>query len=163
MGIEANAYRGGESFPLREALRGAKPLHRLTVGSVVQADTVVAVRLDRLVYFALSIFWKAAACQWSCYDHLSQLELGLYAEHIRRFLFQGEPLPKNVALVVNVSGNSNPHVCALYPYESRAAGARQHRFAIPGLAPSQGDRDCEFAGVFPSTKGLGQIRLLRFR
>jgi hypothetical protein len=131
--VLANAFRGGVEFPLRQALRDGTPAATLPSFKLFVADQLPSVDLDRIIHFALSVFWKASAANWSSLDHTSRLNLGPYAEHIRRFLLNEGPFPKKTALIVSVAGSDNPPLVSIFPYSGRSGSTRQHRFSIPGM------------------------------
>ena len=135
--VLANAYRGGSRFKLRSALRAAvdegRPNIPLEHARIVLAKDVRGIDMDKLVYFAASIFWRAAAHRWRQIDRHIQIEIGPYQEHLRRFLLGREIFPENAALVISVADDASPHMSAVYPYSGRAGGMRQHRFSMPGM------------------------------
>jgi hypothetical protein len=129
-----NAYRGGDAFPMRGALSQAHPLVRLSDALLLDVATAPDFQLPKLIHFAAGIFWKAAARNWHALDHDSQLEFGPYEERFRRYLLGYDPFPERAALIVNVSGNPKPLICALFPYfGGRITGTSQYRMALPGL------------------------------
>ncbi len=132
--VLAHAYRGTDSFPMRAALATAPSIMKLSQASLIDARPIPQISLDKLVYFAASVFWRAGACRWRAVDHYKQEFLGPYQEKLRRFLLGQEAFPDRAALLINVSGNVKPHLGAIYPYSGRVNGTWQHRFAIPGLA-----------------------------
>ncbi len=129
-----NAYRGGDSFPMRDALAQAQLIFRLRDSGFLDVSTVPEFQLSKLVYFAAGIFWKAAARQWWSVDHDTQLGFGPYEDRFRRYLLGEDAFPERAALLINVSGNPKPLICAMFPYcGGRIAGTWQYRMALPGL------------------------------
>jgi hypothetical protein len=130
-----NSFRGGEIFPLREALVSVPPVYTLTQARIIQARSLPAIDMSKLIHFATSIFWKASAREWWALDHSTQLDFGPYNERFRRFILGEQPFPDRAALLINISGNPIPHIGAIYPYGgSRVQGTKQYRFAVPGMA-----------------------------
>lgn len=130
-----NAYRGKSTFPLRDAISQAPVILSLSQTHRINAKSFPTVDLEKLIYFGASIFWKASARQWWALDHPTQLEFGLYEDCLGQFLLGKRPFPERASLLINLSGNPNPHVGAIYPYGGgRVQGTRQYRFAIPGIA-----------------------------
>lgn len=130
-----NSYRGGQTFPLQEALVDAPAVYTLTQAKIIDARSLPPIDMPKLVYFAASIFWKASARQWWAIDHPTQLDFGPYGQRFRQFLLGEQPFPDRAALLINISGNPDPHIGAIYPYGGgRVQGTRQYRFAIPGMA-----------------------------
>jgi hypothetical protein len=106
----------------------------LSQASIIDGKPVVGVDLDQLIYFAVSVFWRAGARKWDALDHSTQISLGPYQEQLRKFLLGQEPFPDRAALLVNVTTNVTPQLSATFPYSDRANGVRQHRFSLPGMA-----------------------------
>jgi hypothetical protein len=133
-----NAYRGGVAFPLRDVLMNVSPLGMLSQGKMIDASSLPKISISKLVYFATSVFWKASGREWRGLDHPVKLDFGPYEQQFRHFLLGKGPFPDRAALLISVSGNSKPHVVAIYPYGGKPLndmrGARQYRFAIPGMA-----------------------------
>ena len=130
-----NSYRGGHEFPLRAALSGVTPTYTLTQAEIIDARTVRGIDISKIVYFAVSVFWKASARRWRAMDHATQLDFGPYEKSFRKFLLGEQRFPDQAAMIVSVSGNPSPHTGAIYPYGGgRINGTRQYRFAIPGMA-----------------------------
>jgi hypothetical protein len=119
---------------MQAALVGVRPIVKLSQVSLIDVRQIPDISLEKLVYFATSVFWRAGACRWRAVDHDMRQDLGPYQEKFRRFLLGQEAFPERAALIVNVSGNTKPHLGAIYPYSGRVSGTWQHRFGIPGLA-----------------------------
>lgn len=134
----ANTYRGSGKFPLQAALQAAsrdgRPLIPLQQATIVPAAATPGIELPKLLYFAASVFWRAAAHSWNQIDRRIQIALGPYEERLRCFLLAEEPFPDNAALLINVGDEASPNMSAIYPYSDRVRGVWQHRFAIPGMA-----------------------------
>ncbi len=130
-----NTYRGKPVFPLRDTLLNAPPVCGLQGARIIDGGSLPQIQMDKLVYFALSVFWKASARRWWGVDHQTQLKLGPYETELHKFLLGQRKLSNRVALIINVSANPEPHVGAIYPYggDGRVQGTRQYRFAIPGM------------------------------
>jgi hypothetical protein len=62
--VLANALHSSGSFNLRDAFRAAKPFVTLE-GSIAYSGHTPGVDLDKLVYFAASIFWRTSVGKWT--------------------------------------------------------------------------------------------------
>jgi hypothetical protein len=58
------AHQVGRGFRLQEALLRLEPRMRLATGRICYAEDGPAIDWKKLAYFALSIFWRAAADSW---------------------------------------------------------------------------------------------------
>ncbi|HTS49949.1 MAG TPA: hypothetical protein VMH05_18500 [Bryobacteraceae bacterium] len=130
-----NAYRGGASFPMRDALASASQVVQLSEAKFFDVSLNENFQLQKLICFFVGIFWKAAAREWTSVDHKTQLDFGPYEEGFRSYLMGAAEFPERAALVINLSGNAKPLICALYPYGGgHIEGTRQYRVALPGMA-----------------------------
>jgi hypothetical protein len=94
--------------------------------------------LARFVYFAISIFWRAAAHEWPAIlgQRPVRLTLGPYEERLRQFLLGEATFPNDVVLLVRVSSTdeegSNEHV--VFPFlKNNKSGSKQYMFCVPGV------------------------------
>jgi hypothetical protein len=66
------------------------------------------VDLDKLVYFAASVFWRGALSGWRIgRGRPTRLSFGPYEEGLRRFLHGEAPFPEHVLLVISLSDKQN--------------------------------------------------------
>lgn len=90
---------------------------------------------ESLSYFAASVFWRAAAHEWSAIlgHHPERLRLGPYEEQLRRYLSGVDVFPAHATIVVTVSTVSNDELI-IFPYQrKRVSGETQYGFMIPGI------------------------------
>ena len=136
--VLANALHPSGSFHLRDALRAAKPFVTLEA-SVAYSGHTSGVDLDKLVYFAASMFWRTSVGMWTLADRWfgrdGKMNLGSrYSEEVRLYLLGKAPFPRNAVSVVYVSDEDAPHASVTF-----AAGGRQkeghcsYSFQLPGL------------------------------
>jgi hypothetical protein len=136
--VIANAFHRSGSFYLRDALMACVPFVKLHE-SVAYSGKTPGVDLDKLVYFAASVFWRTSVGKWALADRWSgrdgKMDLGpRYSEELRLFLLGEAPFPSNAVLVVYVSDAAAPSASVTF-----AAGGRQkegyssYSFQIPGL------------------------------
>ena len=97
----------------------------------------VASTYKKLVYFASSVFWRAAVHRWRLDDHeLSRPTIGpKYEAELRSFLQGQQGFPKNAAIWVVVSASKITRSAMLFPYrEQKTSEYWQYKFTIPGIA-----------------------------
>ena len=89
-----------------------------------------------LVYFAMSVFWRAAAHTWKLKEEECHIELGPYTESIGLFLMDQGPVPGHTALITHLAPPNNARPIAHFPTQpGRAAdGYRTFEFLIPGVS-----------------------------
>jgi hypothetical protein len=91
----------GTRFPLLDTLRKAVAVRAPGVDMEFFAKTATpSIDREKLVYFALSVFWRASVHDWN-HDGTRIIDLGKqYQEEFRRYLLGTGPFPPN--LCVNV-------------------------------------------------------------
>lgn len=84
----------------------------------------VGIDVDRLGYFALSVFWRAGAHVWNVGfgQKSTKLDLGADEEPIRLFLLGDGPLPRDLVLISTVCTDASSQGTLMTP------GRRQGRF-----------------------------------
>ncbi len=93
----------GKRFPLLERLRVAHPDYTFQE-ALVFSGSAVGIDTDKLAYFALSVFWRAAVHRWEMpFGGLTQaVSLGSLEESIRKFLLEQSALPSEVTVMATV-------------------------------------------------------------
>lgn len=93
-----NCYRGKGRFRLRTEVRSRKPLES-ELG--IEAYSTSEEELAHLVYFCLSVVWRASLCDWPHRGrNYESIDLGPYQEEIRKFLNDEGEIPTGVALTI---------------------------------------------------------------
>ena len=131
--VLANCYRADKSFRIQEALQATSPKYENNGVKVYSGSNVPGISSDRLVYFAASIFWRAAVHTWRHENKFHHMELGPYEECFRRFLLEEGQFPEHALLAIRVSGLDTLHEIMLLPVSITESGYHKHIFRIPGL------------------------------
>lgn len=126
----------GSRFPLREALTRLGP-SKMAVGiTSFNVSGKSDFDLGKLLYFGLSIFWRAAVHGWTNSDDeiLEEVKLGTHEEALRLFLLGSGPLPsRNMVLTLDVWAEVQV-LPALHPVVSEQhVGFERFWFYVPGL------------------------------
>jgi len=110
----------GGGFPLYEMLLAEGILEHsergLSVYSTVKSPQLQA---EKLVHFGLGLFWKAAVHSWRGDKTDSLIDLGPFAETIRRWLHGEDGFPSNVYLTTILAHPENALAELREPYETR--------------------------------------------
>lgn len=137
--VAENCWQADGSFPIREILQAVKPAHVQRDGlQFHEAAGIDGIDVAQIVYFAASVFWRAAAHQFGPIlgTQPQQLVLGPYEDTLRAFLLGNGTLPKNVALIVTISSETDEgaNELALFPFlRNKKSGATEYAFVIPGI------------------------------
>lgn len=125
------ARRTGE-FRLREVLRGTEPTDRREAIAIYSVATLPNVRIDQMIYFAVSVFWRAAAREWGAKNY--RIHLGSkYQEQFRCYLLGEAELPAAIRLFIHVWNDDKIHFMSVFPCSERIDSVWRHKFVIPGL------------------------------
>jgi hypothetical protein len=133
--VMKNCYRGQGHFALRDAVLQ----HRATVimkeGSVgFRSADMPEIDMSKLIYFGMSVFWRAGAHTWKIHDRTVSLELGPYLEPIRAYLLGGSFPEEHVELYVRISTLHEDCKRLSEPASIGRNGYRNHNFYMAGLA-----------------------------
>ena len=96
-------------------------------------SAIPEVNKEALMYFAASMFWRAAIYPWKS-DGTYPVRLGPYEDAYRRYLLGEADFPTNSTLSVILRKKSVISHLSFEPVGGRIGGAHVHRFPMPGLA-----------------------------
>lgn len=130
-------FRGENSFKLLSMLDACTPVATKPECTVYAVADVADFRVEDLTYFALSVFWRAAATQWSLDGHsLERLEFGSpYMSDFGNYLLGKAGFPVNVALHIEVCDDPTIATTTLItPAGANDDGFHRYGFMVPGVA-----------------------------
>ena len=132
----ANRFHWPNSFPLQDELKSAQRVQRLGSGVIVRTGELSGIKTKQIVYFAASVFWRAAVHTWEgAHGGEHVLKLGSkYTEQLRLFLMSEAEFPVNAVLLVKVFSQRTEFANSMvFPYGERRNGCHLHRFIVPGI------------------------------
>ena len=102
--VLANYSRADGSFRLRDVLKAVEPIYSHDDFALYSTDKVQEIDREALIYFAASIFWRAAVRTWKLLPYSSgiHITLGPYEKPLRRYLLHELPFPDNMAIYVRI-------------------------------------------------------------
>ena len=84
-----------EGFKLQHALLDVQPIAASETFACYSTVGVQGIDMDALVYFGMSIFWRASTHRWkNASGPMEGIDLGPFEESLRQFLLGG-PFPEN--------------------------------------------------------------------
>jgi hypothetical protein len=127
--------------PLYEVISKQKPYVGLLGDELIIYKTLGLPEFEKqkLVHFAMGVFFKSAAYQWRMAGIAHGIDLGPYLESVRRFVLGESEFPERLALWFVITPPTAPFWTILPPhlYSSRARLSKQgfhmFSFCIPGL------------------------------
>ena len=132
--VMAKCSRGAEGFALREFLLTAEPCATHKNMRAYDASLIPEMDCDKLIFFAMSVFWRAGATTWPYGRKSIHIDLGSFLEPIGLFLLGGA-FPEKMLLDVEVSSWKDYRISdrIALPESTNQQGFWSHHFMIPGL------------------------------
>jgi hypothetical protein len=134
--VLANIPRNyGENFPILEALNAEVAILEDGGTKAYAGAKVKFLDMEKIVYFAMSVFWRGAVHVWesSLHSQAPDVHLCAYEEPIRQFLLGSSPLPDDVSLTVFVCPNGSVLNAMLVPWEAPLPECSRYFFYVSGL------------------------------
>jgi len=159
-----------DGFPLQKAVAKATPILAGDEMAGYAGADIPEIDVEKLVYFGLSIFWRAAIHRWKTTDAnklTKRIWLGPYEEPIRRFLLGEGAFPDHAVILVSIWPYTKPPAPIIFhtPVTENQGAFHSHLFCIPGLdfklalgkrMPEKLRRICSYRSpekmIFASTK-----------
>ena len=127
--MTANGYHADGSFPLRHAALKKGASFRGEEGTFIyETRGNLAIKMDQLVYFCMSVFWRAGAHTWRLGKDTIHLELGPYREPLRLFLLNEGSLPDELCLIVRMASVGHFGRTLGLPISEKHGAFRGHHF-----------------------------------
>lgn len=142
---EDNLNKGGETWllPLLSQYKGPFPFYDLLTRlppDVVDGDAAgyaaaknTDIDCDKLIHFAMGVFWKAAVHSWSGSRTETMIDLGPYAEPIRRFLRSETGFPDHMSLTIGVLPPPAQLISFHNPYRGSSKKWHNFLFYVSGI------------------------------
>ena len=133
--VLAKRYRSDGSFPLRDLLQAATPVDSNGTSSVFDARSVTGVDVDRLLYFAASIFWRAGIANWAT-KFADAPKIDLRPEIMAKFadyLLGNGAFPGETSLNVWVASDAQPQRAIISPSKAQETPFVRYEAHIPGM------------------------------
>ncbi len=120
-------------FPLHDMLVKQAPYQ--TDGEIKIYATALnpEIQADKLIHFAMGIFFKAAVHRWSGTRTEMWINLGPYTEPLRRFLLGETVFPARMCLTAAVLPSPTRAIWYCQPYRDSTDGRFSYRFNACGI------------------------------
>jgi hypothetical protein len=129
-----NAWHSPDDFPLHEGLSASKPIAENSDVRIYLARDVPELKIEQVVYFGASVFWRAAVRRWSRTPG-DYIELGKYEPPLRRYLLGEQRFPEDMVLTVMLSASKDVTTNRIMslPWLAGRTPYHKFRFDIPGI------------------------------
>jgi hypothetical protein len=128
-----NYCRKSGDFPIQEAMLKQTPSALYGTIPYYRAGLINRIDIDKLIYFALSVFWRASAHEWRFVDCSYKLQLEEHEEQIRQYLLDQASIPDNMVLPIIISPSTSPQNGVMFPHTFQHSPYCGHGFSIPGM------------------------------
>ena len=126
--------RNAEGFRLKELLDAAEPVASNGL-KVYSASEIPEIDIEKLAYFAVSVFWRGAIHYWSFgKQKIKRLYLGSYTEELRRYLLKEEEVPKHSVIWISVITEPKLWNSFVAPYGERLEQCYRYKFHFLGIS-----------------------------
>lgn len=121
------------TFPLFDLLSARPPDYDEDGVKIFFANRDPEIKVEKLLHFAMGIFWKASVHSWTAASKAPRIELGPYSNEIGGWLREQRQFPKHVYLSLAVATPKAAQITLLEPYRTVATGWHSYMFHVPGL------------------------------
>ena len=122
------------AFPLRDMVLASQPILKEPDFAAFSCDRIPDFKLEKLLHFALGLFWKSAAITWPMRDGpVNRIELGPYLEPLREFVLGTAPFPKGMCLIAFLDSSTPPLVAMTPPRQFNNEFFHLFVFYVNGL------------------------------
>lgn len=132
--VMGNCIRRDGTFPLRDQV--IKAIQNGSIKSEgFSLKNVIGSAAEAYVYFAVSMFWKAAETEWDISGSvLEQIQLGsALQEGVRQWLIGSSHFPTDIVLGMSIFKDSDLKPLALFPVRVYEHAFAMYRFVVPGI------------------------------
>lgn len=125
----------GEKFTVFDVLNAEVAIWEEGGNKAYAGANVKSLDMEKLVYFAVSVFWRGAVHVWesSLHSRAHDVQLFEYEEPIRKFLLGTAPLSEDVTVAVYVCPNGRKLNAMLVPWAAHLPQCSRYIFYISGL------------------------------
>jgi hypothetical protein len=103
------------SFPLYDMLVRGPAGYADDTGGFYYAGENSEIDVDKLLHFALGIFWKASVHSWTRNQAEPKIDLGEHSDHLRKWLRAEGALPRDMSLHISLSKPERAQIIILAP------------------------------------------------
>jgi hypothetical protein len=123
-------------FRLASLVASGKAVLTSSEASMYHANEIPGVNITALTYFSASMFWRAAVHNWSGRAIEPAIDLGRYAEELRKYLSSSAEFPQGCILLVTLPPHSDPLKWMMHPFPKRAHGCHIYTMLFLGIGLS---------------------------
>ena len=126
--------RMDRAFPFYDLLTRVPPLWNEDGMTLYLASQNNEIKVNKLVHFAMGIFWKASVHPWMRARTDPWIKLGPYSDNIRKWLLGTDSFPDHIYLNVLVLKPEQAQIVFNEPYEGKRKECRRFLLHVPGIS-----------------------------
>jgi hypothetical protein len=130
--VLARLARDGVS-PLYDALSRLQPVTTYGGDALYATLNCADIDTEKLVYFAMSVFWKASVRSWTHLRAEIGIRLGKYEEPLRKWLMDEDSFPRNMVIMICIPPTSKAFAGTYGPRGWKNLPYHVYRFYVPGI------------------------------
>ncbi|HEY2460228.1 MAG TPA: hypothetical protein VGI16_05455 [Candidatus Acidoferrum sp.] len=123
----------GVASPLYYALGGLEPILNEADFKTYSVVGNPEFDVEKITHFALGVFFKMAAHEWTIGKHKRRFQFGSYLGSIGSYLLGCGPFPAHCALMFCIHPPTDAPKRIALPYEWKTDGSRTYGFILIGL------------------------------
>jgi hypothetical protein len=152
----------GEPFVLQDQLIKERPLYREDGLALYAGANITAFDMDKLVYFAASIFWRGGVHEWEIDGQQApKVDLHEHEEPLRVFLLGQGRFPSDAWITTDVSSHKPALNGVIVPMAMHSLGWNCYWFYICGLGFSLHSGNAVPSGVKQSCSQNTSQRIIK--
>ncbi len=122
------------SFPLYDMLVRGPAAYADDTGGIYYARDNPEIDTNKLIHFALGIFWKASVHSWTRNKTDPMIDLGNQSEAVRKWLRGEGTLPRDMSLHISLSKPDRAQIILLGPSAKAPRPWKTFWMHVPGVA-----------------------------
>jgi len=121
------------SFPLYDMLVKEPAGYADETGGIYYARDNPEIEVDKLIHFALGIFWKASVHSWTRNGTEPKIDLGEHSGALRKWLRREAGLPHDMSLHISISKPDRAQIILLEPSPKAPRPWKTFWMHVPGV------------------------------
>jgi hypothetical protein len=122
-----------QGFPLLNLFAGQKPLVAEEGFQLFDGNAIPKLDCNALLHFGAGLFFKAAAFEWHFESTTIRIDICDYAEALRKFVWDGTPLPPQIAISLGISSKAPKFLGFFPPVQMDEPDDTVYKFYVSGM------------------------------
>jgi hypothetical protein len=120
-------------FPLYDLIVSGPAAFADETGGIYYAADNPDIDVDKLIHFAIGIFWKASVHSWKGGSTVPKIDLDDHSEALRKWLMRDDDLPRDMSLHFSVSRPDRAQIILQEPIAVESRTWKTFVMHVPGM------------------------------